>query len=540
MLDLQSRAGNQAVSGLLRAEDAASDRMPGAPLDPATRQFMEARLGQDFGGVRIHSDRAAAESARRLDARAYTVGDDIVLGAEAQHESAWRRRRLLAHELTHVVQQRRGGAPPSPDASAPAETQAEAVASAVTRGQAPPPVSHGTAVGVARQRAPGAAHEETGERAPGAAHEETGVRADVDPAPTVRGSWLPLPVRITLLKPPAAGRGGWLTAPSFMIRLDPRVMVAGLLDQVTLGGLVLTNPSLVYSTRTNSFTAAGTVSIPTAYPGWDSPTDIGVQIRSTALGDFKITGGVGPLVADLTVDLTYDAAALRRIRTAVMAGDLGSAAAALPDVERRVGVGFSGRAGIGWPRHMLPLAYARGRGSVDPSGARGFGGVAGVIGLPKGTFHPELAVPAAGLAAGGASIRRGRGATYGYGFAGITSTVSIGDLVTGDLGGAVSPFTYAEVMVVRRTSGGHQFSLKLSAQNPLSAGVQEPGLEQIREAGYARRQAERYAGRPEGAAKREDIDPAVLSHRADLLKRPDQGRAVGAVFTGTFDLFGGR
>jgi hypothetical protein len=66
---------------------------------------MERRMGYDFSGVRIHADGPAARSASDLGARAYTVGNDIVFGAGEFQPGAERYRRLLAHELTHVVQQ---------------------------------------------------------------------------------------------------------------------------------------------------------------------------------------------------------------------------------------------------------------------------------------------------------------------------------------------------------------------------------------------------------------------------------------------------
>ena len=80
-------------------------RSPGRPLDPATRAFMEPRFGYDFSGVRVHTDAAAHRSARDLNARAYATGHDIVFG-EGELDSGTREgRTLLAHELTHVVQQ---------------------------------------------------------------------------------------------------------------------------------------------------------------------------------------------------------------------------------------------------------------------------------------------------------------------------------------------------------------------------------------------------------------------------------------------------
>jgi|HubBroStandDraft_6_1064221.scaffolds.fasta_scaffold00862_13 hypothetical protein len=79
-------------------------RSSGRPLDTSTRTFMESRLGADFSGVRVHTDSRAAESARAINALAYTVGRDVVFG-EGQFVSGNQGRHLLAHELAHVIQQ---------------------------------------------------------------------------------------------------------------------------------------------------------------------------------------------------------------------------------------------------------------------------------------------------------------------------------------------------------------------------------------------------------------------------------------------------
>ena len=78
----------------------------GQPLDASTRTFMEARFGHDFGQVRVHTDARAAESARAVSALAYTVGRDMVFGSGQFQSQSSAGRRLIAHELTHVVQQR--------------------------------------------------------------------------------------------------------------------------------------------------------------------------------------------------------------------------------------------------------------------------------------------------------------------------------------------------------------------------------------------------------------------------------------------------
>ena len=85
-------------------------RSNGQPLQAQTRSVMEDRLGFDFGHVRVHTDSQAAESARGVRARAYTVGSDVVFGAGEYAPTSKEGQRLIAHELTHVRQQ--AAAPP--------------------------------------------------------------------------------------------------------------------------------------------------------------------------------------------------------------------------------------------------------------------------------------------------------------------------------------------------------------------------------------------------------------------------------------------
>jgi hypothetical protein len=81
-------------------------RSPGKPLDAATRAYMEPRFGHDFSQVRIYADADAARSAEAVSALAYTVGRNVVFGAGKYAPSSAMGRRLLAHELAHVMQQR--------------------------------------------------------------------------------------------------------------------------------------------------------------------------------------------------------------------------------------------------------------------------------------------------------------------------------------------------------------------------------------------------------------------------------------------------
>jgi hypothetical protein len=77
----------------------------GEPLDAATRAYFEPRFGHDFSNVRVHSSAAAQQSAHEVSANAYTVGNDIVFAAGRYAPTTGEGRRLIAHELTHVVQQ---------------------------------------------------------------------------------------------------------------------------------------------------------------------------------------------------------------------------------------------------------------------------------------------------------------------------------------------------------------------------------------------------------------------------------------------------
>jgi|GEM_PF-4480704 len=84
-------------------------RSPGHSLDPDTRTFMESRFGQDFSHVRVHTDLQAAESARTVNALAYTLKSDLVFASGQYMPNTQTGRQLLAHELTHVVQQSGAG-----------------------------------------------------------------------------------------------------------------------------------------------------------------------------------------------------------------------------------------------------------------------------------------------------------------------------------------------------------------------------------------------------------------------------------------------
>jgi len=102
---LQKRGDNSTPRGI-PASVHQTLAQPGRPLDTGTRSFMESRFGEDFSGVRIHDDSAAAQSARDVHAHAYTVGESIVFAPGQFQPHSESGQHLLAHELAHTVQQK--------------------------------------------------------------------------------------------------------------------------------------------------------------------------------------------------------------------------------------------------------------------------------------------------------------------------------------------------------------------------------------------------------------------------------------------------
>jgi hypothetical protein len=121
-------------------------RSPGQPLDTAVRAFMEPRFGCDFSRVRVHTGHRAAESALSVNALAYTVGKDVVFGAGEYAPGTKVGQRLLAHELTHVVQQQGRSRFVSKSFGVsspfdPAEREADTVAQRIVEGRQTPGIT---------------------------------------------------------------------------------------------------------------------------------------------------------------------------------------------------------------------------------------------------------------------------------------------------------------------------------------------------------------------------------------------------------------
>ena len=161
--DEEQKKISRKVSGNAAALDATAAprivhevlRSPGRPLDAETRQFFEPRFGCDFSKVRVHSDARSGESARAVNALAYTIGPHVVLRDGGHQVAGAAGRSLLAHELAHVVQQANvdsatAGALPISHPGDAAERAADSAAHRVTAGLPVPPAT-ASSPAVARQ-----------------------------------------------------------------------------------------------------------------------------------------------------------------------------------------------------------------------------------------------------------------------------------------------------------------------------------------------------------------------------------------------------
>lgn len=136
---LQRSAIRQSSGLVVPAEVDHVLRTPGRPLDHETGNLMRRRLGHDFARVRVHDDAQAAASAAAVSAHAYTVGNHVVFGAGEFSDGSPATQRLLAHELTHVIQQQRSSLSDSNPNRL--EAEAEHTERAFAGGQAMAPVT---------------------------------------------------------------------------------------------------------------------------------------------------------------------------------------------------------------------------------------------------------------------------------------------------------------------------------------------------------------------------------------------------------------
>ncbi|MDX6576013.1 MAG: hypothetical protein QOE96_1966 [Blastocatellia bacterium] len=107
-LNVQRRTDAHTQVDLANSRDFMAPLGNGQPLDRSTSEFFESRFGNDLSDVRIHTGTDAADSARSINARAYTLGRDVVFGSGEYQPHTEAGKQLLAHELTHTIQQGKG------------------------------------------------------------------------------------------------------------------------------------------------------------------------------------------------------------------------------------------------------------------------------------------------------------------------------------------------------------------------------------------------------------------------------------------------
>jgi hypothetical protein len=155
----KSRHQRQRSSDLETAQHNALNilQQPGQPLDADTRAILEPRFGHSFADVRVHSDHAAARAADEFDARAFAVGQNIVMNTGEYAPNTPQGLSLLTHELTHTIQQRdaRGGMPARVNTrSSGAEIEARDTRDRVMRGESAGSISSSADLSVAREDDP--------------------------------------------------------------------------------------------------------------------------------------------------------------------------------------------------------------------------------------------------------------------------------------------------------------------------------------------------------------------------------------------------
>ena len=192
-------------------------RSPGRSLGPANRDFMESRFGHDFSQVRVHTDEKAVESAHAVNALAYTVGRDVSFAQGRYVPDTPSGRRLLAHELAHVMQQERGDTN-----GTGAEERAEIAAQMVLQGRTvPSSLVGGAPQGLYRQGAETSKEEKKKPEQKAGKEEKVVIPA---PAPPEKKTEAPeMPSRIPL---------PWLSAGKFSLGL--RLGFPGLPEETEL------------------------------------------------------------------------------------------------------------------------------------------------------------------------------------------------------------------------------------------------------------------------------------------------------------------
>lgn len=445
---------------------------PWAPLDPGIRRAMEDGFDQDLGGVRIHAGEEAARSSRALGAAAYAIGNDVVFGAGRYAPGQTAGRRLLAHELVHVLQQTPG--PPRPavgDAGADAEHEARAGAARVAAGLTPgrPRVRSGHVL--ARQ------DETEPQIPPVSVPYGGGGRLTLFPGPgplVLQGLRLPLPGSARLTNALGVGPG-----PTFVLDLDPSQLVLSLLGRVDLNTstvpgappgresdpehqarIQLVDPSVRLDLSTGRIAGVATLHVPSSYPVNLHPgTDVGVHVDSSLKDPmtWHLGAAYGPLTADATLRFHYDVGRL--------GAALGSGPSDLGKELTHPGVTASGTArlfGLPITQFGLDAPTTRERdhpllGAPTPFPSTVSAG--GVIIAPAGSVT-SIAAPALGYSRSSFGERSGYSVT-----AALLPTLDPAAISAGGSFPSMFPVhAYAEVSYVNRVSDGLEVGVRAVVQ----------------------------------------------------------------------------
>jgi len=268
---------------------------PGQPLPRQLREMAGPALGADLGDVRLHTGGTAAAAARALRAKAYTSGADVVFAEGAFRPETRAGRELIAHELAHTVQQAR-----APRASIQRDEDPNAPA---------PPAGFSLPGGFTLFPGPERLYQ-------------------------LQGVPIPLPASLRLTNALGTGPG-----PSFVLDLAPDSLVLSMLGRVDLSAsptagtapghendpdqqsrVSLVRPVLRLDPATGRITGTATLQVPSGYPTpMRAPTELDVRIESTALGQFTGQIALGPLHADMSLQLHYDVSRLDRAIAPVFA-----------------------------------------------------------------------------------------------------------------------------------------------------------------------------------------------------------------------------
>jgi hypothetical protein len=293
---LQRKAAGGAGDGATQATQA-SIPSGGEPLSDSVRGYFEPRFGQDFGGVRVHADAGAAESARSLGALAYTVGGDIVFGEGQYAPQTDGGRRLLAHELAHTIQQ---------DAMSGSEP--------VVMRQDDPEHRPSPSAGLPSIPVPG-----------------SGLTFMPGPlTATLPGTRLPFPSSLRITNALGVTGLGAPSFPSFVLDLSPDMFMATILQNIDLttsntpgtppgregeayyqDHISLVNPRLFFNPHTGRIDGRAILSVPTGYPRTLRPSnEFPVEFHSSDLTQFTGQLTYGPVHLNFTLALHYDTARL--------------------------------------------------------------------------------------------------------------------------------------------------------------------------------------------------------------------------------------